>query len=59
MRTPLQLQLFELQVKKSWKEAEATSSKRYNGANWSQSLLDLNGNDTGPDVISTRTVFSY
>ena len=50
---------FKPQVKKSWNEAQATSLKRYNGANWSQTLLDLTGNDAGPDVIDTTTVFTY
>ena len=47
-----------LQVKKSWKETEATSSVRYSGANWSEQYLDLAGNDAGPDVIGTTTVFN-
>ena len=46
-------------MKKSWNEAQATSLKRYNGANWSQTLLDLTGNDAGPDAIDTTTVFTY
>ncbi|KAK3748792.1 hypothetical protein QZH41_004948 [Actinostola sp. cb2023] len=32
-------------VKKSWKESEATSSRRMNGQNWTQAYLDLNNND--------------
>ena len=43
-------------MKKSWNEAQATSTKRYNGANWSQQYLGLTGNDAGPDVIGTTTV---
>ena len=46
------------QLKKSWKETEATSSRRYYGENWSEHYLDLKGNDAGPDVIGTTTVYT-
>jgi len=32
-------------VKKSWRETQATSSRRYNGANWSSPWLGLDGTD--------------
>ncbi len=44
------------QVLKSWKESEATSSRRFNGASWSQPYLGLDGTDAKSFIDDTQTV---
>ena len=45
-------------MKKSWTETEATTTRRDNQNNWKQEYLDLTGNDAGPDVIGTTTIYT-